>query len=204
MTWKDIKLITLQKMFAAEGANIPSDESTVDYLASMPAVANEALQMLYTVGNFIIKSLEIKHTASEYINDCRYKLKEMADDFFQFGDNQVFYQNEEGTKYRQYTDYTEEGEDGLVLFGAPTGTYTVYYRAYPKAITVVTADDYELPLAPEVAVLLPLYMASQLYKDDDNGIATTYRNEFEVGLERLSSNAYTRGYETFTSESGWI
>ena len=56
-TWKDIKLITLQKMFAAEGTTIPNDESVTDYIAGMPAAANEALQMLATVGKFIIKTI---------------------------------------------------------------------------------------------------------------------------------------------------
>ena len=42
-TWKDIKVITLQKMFAAEGSVIPNDESVKDYIAGMPGAANEAL-----------------------------------------------------------------------------------------------------------------------------------------------------------------
>jgi hypothetical protein len=204
MTWKEIKLATLQKMFAAEGSAIPSDESTIDYIAGMPFVANEALQMLSTAGKFIQKSIQIEHEKSKNINDCRYNLKELAGDFFQLGENQVYYQNPDGTEYRQYSEYAKEGDSVLVLFGAETGTYTVYYRAYPEEITELTEDDYELPLDREVAVLLPLYMASQLYKDDDNGIATTYRNEFEVALERLSPTVYTRGYEEYTSESGWI
>ena len=65
MTWKEIKLITLQKMFAAEGSNIPTDESTEDYLAGMPGVANEALQMLCTAGRYILKKVEIAHYPSK-------------------------------------------------------------------------------------------------------------------------------------------
>ena len=64
MTWKEIKLITLQKMFAAEGSNIPTDESTEDYLAGMPGAANEALQMLCTAGRYILKKVEIAHYPS--------------------------------------------------------------------------------------------------------------------------------------------
>jgi len=204
MTWKDIKLATLQKMFAAEGSEIPSDESTVDYIAGMPYVANEALQMLSTAGKFIIKSFQIEHEKSKDINKCRYNMKELAKDFYQLGENQVYYQSQDGENYHQFSGFAKEGDCVLVLYGAETGTYTVYYRAYPEAITSATEDDYELPLDKEVAVLLPLYMASQLYKDDDNGIATAYRNEFEVALERLSPSVYTRGHEEYISESGWI
>jgi hypothetical protein len=66
-----------------------------------------------------------------------------------------------------------------------------------------TPDDYELALDPEVATLLPMYMASQLYKDDDNSISTVYRNEWEVAFERLSQNSNAPHKEEFTSESGW-
>jgi hypothetical protein len=48
-----------------------------------------------------------------------------------------------------------------------------------------------------------MYMASQLYKDDDNSISTVYRNEWEVAFERLSQNSNAPHKEEFTSESGW-
>lgn len=71
-------------------------------------------------------------------------------------------------------------------------------------ITLDTPDDEILAIDPEVAALLPLYMASQLYKDDDSGIATVYRNEFEVAFERLKDSVSAPSSERFTSESGWI
>ena len=305
MTWKDIKLATLQKMFAAEGSNIPSDESTEDYLAGMPYVANEALQRLATAGKFITKSLIIAHDPQEnlidentalkihrlgtaefsadnahsyffefsgrgvltiYENDSefttvdleskntyteykgvlenasgkitlkfessypstvknialyeglydgdyevpeyaekiRYYLKDLASDFYQLGDNQIYYEGDTGSGYIQTSKYYRESDNVLVLDRNEAGSYTIYYRAYPEEITAETEDDYELPLDKEVVVLMPLYMASQLYKDDDNGIATTYRNEFEVALESLIDSSTSQGYEEFVSESGWI
>lgn len=303
MNWKDVKLATLQKMFAAEGAEIPTDESTADYLAGMPYVANEALQRLSTAGKFIVKSiviahnplenlisnveaskihtlgnkdfsaegaysyffefsgkgtlkimvddttieeleLESKNTYTEYKGvleaggnvtlsfesmypstvknialyaghfeselevpefapKVRYFMKDLADDFYQLADDQIYYEGNQGSGYIQTSKYYRESDNVLVLNREEPGSYTIYYRAYPEEITVDTDDDYELPLDREVAVLMPLYMASQLYKDDDNGIATTYRNEFEVALESLIDSSNPQGYETFTSESGW-
>ena len=107
-------------------------------------------------------------------------------------------------KYLQTSDFYQEGTKTLVLDRDMIGSFTVYYRAYPVQITTETEDTYELPIDPEVYVLLPLYMASQLYKDDDNAIATAYRNEFEVGFERLVNSANLSAYEEFTSESGWV
>ena len=48
-----------------------------------------------------------------------------------------------------------------------------------------------------------MYMASQLYKDDDLAIATTYRNEFETAFERLQNRQAENIDTEFTSESGW-
>jgi hypothetical protein len=301
MYWKDVKLATLQKMFAAEGDTIPTDESTADYLAGMPYVANEALQRLSTAGKFIVKSiviahnplanlitekaqihalgnktfsadgafsyffefsgkgtlrimsngnlvdeleLESKNTYTEYkgliedggkvelIFECsypstvknvalyaglfeseteipefapkvRYYMKDLASDFYQLADNQIYYEGNTGAGYIQTSKYYRESDNVLVLDRNEPGSYTIYYRAYPEEITAETDDEYELPLDREVAVLKPLYMASQLYKDDDNGIATAYRNEFEVALESLIDSSNPQGYETFTSESGW-
>ena len=45
MTWKDVKLATLQKMFSADGGTLVEDETTKDYLAGMPQAANEALAL---------------------------------------------------------------------------------------------------------------------------------------------------------------
>ncbi len=304
MTWKDVKLATLQKMFAAEGNTIPTDESTTDYLAGMPHVANEALQRLSTAGKFITKSIVIAHiplanllqaddglrlyplgtqvftmdgvgsyyfefsgkgvltieredgiteevvleskgTYTEYRGTfdiplgvkftfactypstvknvafyaevfdeaeeipayaqmVKYQLKKLCSDFFQLRDNSIYYEGISGEGYIQTSRYYRESENVLVLRRDEPGSYTVYYKAYPPVITASTEDDYELPLDREVAILLPLYMASQLYKDDDNGIATSYRNEFEAGLESLIDTSGASGYEEFTSERGWV
>lgn len=305
-TWKDIKLITLQKMFAAEGNTIPNDESVTDYIAGMPAAANEALQMLSTVGKFIIKTIDIAHnpvknliedggkihsteqgsllfdadnahsiyfecvgvgTYSVKIDDVeilageltskggylpyrllvpneenkkvllelqsnypfavkniamysanfeleediqpyaekvRYDLRKLAPDFYAIDSESIYYEGDEKSTYIQTTDYLQEGDRVLVLDRKMVGNFKIYYKAYPQQITADTVDTEELAIDEEVAPLLPLYMASQLYKDDDNGIATSYRNEFEVAFERLYKKNTSPSAEAFTSESGWI
>ena len=138
-----------------------------------------------------------------FTQKIKYPMKELAPDFYMIDPQGIYY---EGTyhEYLQISEFFQEGTSVLVLDRDKIGSYTVYYRAYPEQITPETEDEYELPIDPEVYALLPLYMASQLYKDDDNGIATSYRNEFEVGFERLVNSANLSAYEKFTSESGWI
>ena len=138
-----------------------------------------------------------------FTSKIKYDMKAIAPDFYMIDPQGIYY---EGAyqKYLQTSDFYQEGTKTLVLDRDMVGSFTIYYRAYPVVITNQTDDDYELPIDPEVYTLLPLYMASQLYKDDDNGIATAYRNEFEVGFERLVNSANLSAYEEFTSESGWV
>lgn len=138
-----------------------------------------------------------------FTNKIKYDLTNLVEDFYMIDPQGIYY---EGAyqKYLQTSDFYQEGTKTLVLDRDMVGSFTVYYRAYPVQITKETEDEYELPIDPEVYVLLPLYMASQLYKDDDNAIATAYRNEFEIGFERLVNSANLSSYEEFTSESGWI
>ena len=133
----------------------------------------------------------------------KYNLKELAEDFYMIDPQGIYF---EGAyqKYLQTSDFYQEGTHTLVLDRDMIGNFTIYYRAYPVELTNETEDDYELPLDPEVYAILPLYMASQLYKDDDAGIATTYRNETEVAFDRLVNSANLSAYEKFTSTSGWI
>ena len=138
-----------------------------------------------------------------FTDKVKYDMKALAPDFYMIDPQGIYY---EGAyqKYLQTSDFYQEGTKTLVLDRDMIGNFTIYYRAYPEEITTLTDDTYELPIDPEVYTLLPLYMASQLYKDDDNGISTTYRNEFEVGFDRLVNSANLSAFEEFTSESGWI
>lgn len=306
-TWGNIKLIALQKMFAADGTSIPNDTSTVDYIASMPGAANEALQLIATAGKFIKKTIAIAHNPVDnllsngdhihsmergtitfeadaarsmyfeyygtgtysvtvagvellsgslsstqkytefrklipnvgdakvvltftssypfavknvalysadfptdddvqtFAEKVRYKLTDLADDFYLLDEASLIYEGDaDVSRYTQTSDYFQEGNTVLLLDRDTPGNFIVQYKAYPPAITTSTADDYELSLDDEVVPLIPLYIASQLYKDDDNGIATTYRNEFEVAFSRLKDTITPPSLERFTSESGWI
>lgn len=139
---------------------------------------------------------------SEYI---RYNLSELAPDYYMVDLENVIYEGDADiSRYKATSDFFQEGFKVMVLPRDIPGNYRVLYKAYPQALEIDTPDDYVLSIDPEVAALLPLYMASQLYKDDDSGIATVYRNEFEVAFERLADSVSAPSSEKFTSESGWI
>lgn len=303
-TWLDIKDASLRKMFSLSSAEIKLDSNTKEYLYAMPQACNEALQMLATVGKFLVgkktfiveplanlingtnRDIELSDSSVEYIasgarsyyfratkgvevniyvgdtlaetitceddnyspykglisNDSkdtvrivfsslypahimnialysatfadaadvpvneevvRYNLKEMLEDFYQIYAGEVFIERDGQPRYLSASEYYIEANDTIVFRSDKPGLYTVYYKKYAKEITKETPDDYVLPLDPEVAAIIPLYIASQLYKDDDNGIATTYRNEFETAFDRLRQKVEVGPREEFTRETGW-
>lgn len=132
MTWGEIQIIALQKMFAkdepikVESLNtLRNDDDCKWYLSAMPAVANEAIQ----------------------------RIKPYVKNIYEYDEKNKKYKKTEVDKIDNDTD-----------------------------------DDTTINYTEDACVLIPLYIASQLYKDDDISQATAYRNEFETGLQDLICN----------------
>jgi hypothetical protein len=138
-----------------------------------------------------------------YERYIKIKMDDVVDDFYQIAPAELYDLGTSGDQYIVAEKYFQEADKTLVIERSRPGIYVIHYRAYPQHITLDTPDTTELSLDPEVAALIPLYMASQLYKDDDNSIATVYRNEFEVGREALSQGALIPKKEKFIPSSGW-
>ena len=183
--------------FKALVSNAQDSDVTLEIHSDYPVAVNNIA--MYSA------SFESADDIQAYKQQIRYNLKDLAEDFYMLSDEPVVFEGDyTSTKYANINSFFQEGDTVLVLPRDICGDFTILYKAYPPIITEATPDDYELPLDPEVDALLPLYMASQIYKDDDVGIATGYRNEFEVGREALRNSTVARTSEHFTSESGWI
>lgn len=196
MKWGECKLAALQTMFANEGAAINVDDVNQDYINAMPAKANEAMHQIATIGRPILKNfriviqegVEAAESAEELVlpavsKNYRIILTDYCPRFRCIERNQLMLETADG--YGRAQDWELEGDDVLILPGDMAGTYTVWYDAYPVKIVADTADDTELELAEEAAVLVPLYIAAELYKEDELAMATMFRNEFEDGLLKL-------------------
>ena len=187
-------------MFVSSSATLVSDDTTIPYINSMPQAANEALQILSTAGKFIPKSYEITQDGTDTGLVQKYDLETLTSDFYSLGNNKVMLND--GETYQATTNYIVEGKGIIVLDSLLSGTWTVYYNAYPQTITKDTAGSTILALDKEVAALVPLYMASELYKEDDIDITTLWRNEFEVARELLV-NPNPMAVEVSSSFEGW-
>ncbi|HIZ29956.1 MAG TPA: hypothetical protein H9813_01800 [Candidatus Fournierella merdipullorum] len=201
MTWKEVKLATLQKMFSAEGLVInEADDSVSEYLNAMPQAANEGLQLLCTAGKYLRRCHEFEAGAEGETRTV--DLAVAVPDLYRIEQLELYSFDEEGVPVPVRGAKLVAGRY-LVLPRQPGGKLALYYNAWPQPVTAATPDEEELPLDPEVAVLLPLYMSSQLYKDDDVTLATMYRNEFEVAFSLLQRADSGEVGGEFTSATGW-
>ena len=216
MTWGQCKLIALQTMFSNEGADINVDDSNQDYVHAMPGKANEALQQLASVGRPLLKQFCIRLAYGAEQESAEAQLTIPTTDGYYKIDLTEYIPRframdrlllDAGGAYGEAEEWAMEGDSILVLPGTLAGVYTLWYMAYPQTIEVTTADETEIDLPHEAAVLVPLYMAAELYKEDDLSMATVFRNEYEDGLEKLrrayveSGNAYRGG--TIRNTTGW-
>lgn len=193
MTWGDIQLAVLHKLFVSDGQTVLVNDSTSPYIAAMPLAANEGLMLLAACGKYIPKTIETE--TAEGITDL--SLKELAENFLSLRENEVFLNG-------RHTDgYTLIGGERMLLYGI--GKWIIGYNAYPQKITQATDKDYVLDVPEDAAVLLPLYIAAELYKDEDPQTAAIYRNEFEAGREALLYRDTAKsGHMCFESVSKWI
>ena len=130
----------------------------------------------------------------------RINLRDALQDFYKLVTTDVVY--EKDGEYLKFKDYDWEGDSTLILDGLKQGNYKIHYFAYPKEITSQTEDDYELELDPEVASLLPVYIAAELYEDDDSSMAYYIREQYEAAKQRLVPTD-VQGKAKFVDRWGW-
>lgn len=190
MKWGEAKLICLQTMYANEGVTILQDDSTEEYLNAMPGKANEAMMQLSLVGRPLLKEAKIAvgvENAEAVVETEKVEgvlLVQLKKEIPDFRALHQLMLDSHGI-YGDAEDYRMVGDDVLVLPGDVAGVYTVIYKAYPTPVSRDTADDTVLDVHEECAALVPIYMAAELYKDDDLALATVLRNEYEDGLQKI-------------------
>ena len=213
MNYGTLKTICLQKLFAIEGQTAEENDNTRSYLSALPAAVNEAMALLTTGtagGRLPPRSIEIPVHPHQTDPDRHREwtvrdLRELDCRFYRMVPGQLFFRRSQQQKpYRRMGCCWLEGDSRLWLACEEPGIWTVYYYVYPKWDNAETQDGEELDISPEMASLVPLYVASQLYKDDDLSVATQYRNEFEVGRAMLLTPETGESGEEFSSVSGWI
>ena len=199
-TWDELRVTTLQKMHLIEGNEVVTDDSTREHISAMPAAYNEAVRLLSTTNRYITKYFEISSSGFEKL--LVIDLNSVVNDLFMVKPGGVYLTDSSGRMKECYNS-TVIGDKDLILDGSTVGTYRVYYYAYPIKATSETDGTQDMQIDPDVASLVPLYMASQLWKEEEPGLATSYRNEFEIGRELLVRERNDGFSAAFKNTTGW-
>lgn len=206
MNWGEIQLTSIRKMFvnttAINETDLPTmraDKKYITYLDAMPDAANEGIMIMVTRGKPKIDRsiLTIDDISNEYEINGYYcfDLTEKLTNYLRI--DRVFV---DGGDYNGYTI-----RDNKLLY-IPKNiidnkSVVVSYESYPERITKETLDDTKIDLQIDMLNILPLYIASELYKDDDIALATYYRNEFETELQNMRKEPTDLH---FVDVNGWL
>lgn len=180
MTWGEIQIESLKKMFLNKEVLIidkldeyKQDKKYKTYLDAMPQACNEAINYIINLEP-IIKVEELEKTAE---ND-KYDLKALFSDYKKFYNINTEY----STMWKMLT------KNIIKIDGWKQGNIDIYYEAYPKRVTGTMTATTKIDLEETFARLIPLYIAGELYKDDDLTLSTMYMNEFMTSLNSMTDN----------------
>lgn len=180
MTWGEIQIESLKKMFLnkeiltiEELENYKADKKYKTYLDAMPQACNEAINYIINLEP-IIKVETLERTS----NNDKYDLKGLIKDYKKFYNIISDYQ----------VNWTMLTKNIIKINGWMSGNVDIYYEAYPKKINNSTPSTTKIDLEESFARIIPLYIAGELYKDDDLTLSTMYMNEFMNNLSAMINN----------------
>lgn len=168
MNWGEIQIESLKKMFLNNDNlevnkldEYKKDKKYRTYLFMMPQAANEAINYILENGQPLIQ----EYILSE--NVTRFDLNKLPN----------FKRLYQVSSSSYLPSYRVEGNNQLVINGN-YGDIIIYYETYLDLLDQRTSKSTEIELNPYLVNLIPLYIAGELYKDDDVQLATIYMNEF--------------------------
>lgn len=200
LTWGDIIVATCRKMFlnkdAITVADLPDlidDRNYSTYINMAPDVMNELMTILNNRVLVNIERIYLDLASSEYVNDTptdfEFNIAEYCED------NEIT--DYMYTEVIQHTTVLADNllfieQDGILyidkrFISGRNFNIVIKYRAYPEIFTNETEFDTIIKLPYNICSIVPLYLASELYKDDDISLATSYRNQFETELDYISN-----------------
>lgn len=172
MNWGEIRRTVLDKL---DG---PDQLLEAEYLPRMVQAANEGLALLATAGLPIWKQAQVQGEGQSLY------LPQALPNFWRL--ERVLLP--EGQQPAPAGDYRQEGD----FLWLKQGEYCLVYLALEEPVGQDTPDDRQFELEQDALQLLPLYIASQLYKHDNAQLAVLWRNEFEAGRELLQQRERER------------
>lgn len=156
---------------------------------------NKPVTVMFCGGNtYLVKNVAVydeKYESDSEVYEISemavYNMSELVYDFYKF-DSETDIIADSGKSYGFL------GEKCFCVSGVESGVWKIPYIAYPQIITDETADDEEIRLPDYVCGIIPYYIASELYLEDDSGLCVGWRNKFEEELRTFALNRRNRPY----------
>lgn len=202
-TWGDIVVATCRKMFlnkdAITVADLPDlidDRNYSTYINMAPDVMNELMVILNNRVLININSMTLNLQDTLMENYLENDLSAYVFDIHKYmEDNEItnyLYTEVIQHTYIKRDNLLFEEQDGKLyidkrFMDKSSLTLTIKYRIIPERFTTTTPWNTLIDLPYNICSIVPLYLASELYKDDDISLATSYRNQFETELDYISS-----------------
>lgn len=182
MTWGEIQIESLKKMFL-NNDNLSADKLSQymrekkykTYLYAMPQACNEAVNYIVSKLGSNEKIFELEKEDTIY-----YDLSKKINDFRMV----------KGIYAQVPVSWKIINKNMIMINNWQSGEILISYEVKPTIINSDTDTDFVVEIAPEYANLIPLYIAGELYKDDDLTLATMYMNEFMTLVDNYSNNKY--------------
>jgi len=194
MKWGEIQIEALQKMFlnkekleVSKLEKYKEDKKYQTYLFAMPQACNEAINYLLDNGIPFIQSYELEKDNTTN----KYELEELIDNFKCITEIVC----EENIQYKTI------GNNVLIVNNWEKAPITIFYESYVDDITEKTSPNFELEINKQLSRLIPLYIAGELYKDDDVSLATMYMNEFMTNVNSISQKYNSNKFSNQNIES---
>lgn len=182
MTWGEIQIESLKKMFLNNESlsvnklsDYMNEKKYKTYLYAMPQACNEAI-------NFIVSKLGSNESTFELEKEdtIYYDLSKKIEDFRMI----------KGIYSKMPVSWKILNKNTIIIDNWQGEKILVSYEVKPTIINSDTDTDFVIEIAPEYVNLIPLYIAGELYKDDDLTLSTMYMNEFMTLVDNYANNKY--------------
>lgn len=187
MNWGEIQVEALKKMFlnneqleVSKLAEYKENKKYKTYLYAMPQACNEAINYILENAKPKIKVYKIKYKNKDY----KYNLEQSLPNFKRL--YQIVYDG------KLKPDFYIEGNNVLVVKNwiEKDEKMTIYYESYHDLLTQKTPASSTIDIDTYLLPLIPLYIAAELYKDDDVQLSTMYMNEFLSNISNITGKDF--------------
>jgi len=177
---------TDETVFSKYKGNLSND-------AKLPVTLNFSGDATFLRKNIAVYSDTFSSDKEVYeISEMKFfDMESVTSDFFKFdSENSVICDGENKA-------YGFMGEKTFCINGLISGVFKVPYIAYPQIITQETDGNEAIRLPENLCGIIPYYMASELYLEDDSGLCVGWRNKFETELREFVINHKRRPTNRF-------